>query len=115
MNTPHPVNKMRWSWEFGPASILTIVGVLVQAGVVIWAASSIYTGLTKQVEAQSVKIEQVEKGSHARFSTVQNAIEKSNTLATQQDSRLTKLETAITYIGSQISGVEKRLDGISRN
>ena len=105
---------MKWNLEFGPASVIGAVGTLVQVGVVIWVASSIYTGLTNKIEQQGAKIELVEKGSDKRFETVYGAIKETKANQVDSISRVSRLETAIKYIGDQIGRLEAKLDAPSK-
>jgi hypothetical protein len=101
---------MKWNLEFGPASVIGFFSMLIQIGVVVWVASSVYTGLTNKIEAQGTKIEQVEKGSDKRFETVYGALKESKSNQVDAISRVSSLETAIRYIGTQIERVQAKLD-----
>jgi aerobic-type carbon monoxide dehydrogenase small subunit (CoxS/CutS family) len=100
-----------FKWEFGPASIITFAGIIIQAAVFIWGASALYSGLTNKIEMQGNKIETVEKGSAERFNAVRDAIKETHTVQTAQADRVTKIEASVGFISSVVQRLETRLDG----
>ena len=100
-----------FKWEFGPASIITFIGIIIQAGVFIWGASALYSGLTNKIEIQSTKIDTVEKGSAERFTAVRDAIKDNRAVQTAQAERVTKIETSVGFISSVVQRLEARLAG----
>ena len=103
--------KFEWEPKVGPAAVLTVVGMLVQAGVVVWVGATIYTKTVDKIEQQGSKIEEVAKGSDNRFQSVYLSLSKTRDAQTTADQRLSRVETAITYISNQIMRVEAKLDG----
>lgn len=102
---------MKFNWEIGPASILTVLGVLVQAGIVVWVMSSTYTGLSNKIESQSDKIERVAKGSRERFEKVNGSLDRYQLEQRAVGDRVTKVETSVGFIGNVLQRLETKMDG----
>lgn len=103
--------KLEWEGKIGPAAVLTVVGMVVQAAVVVWVGATIYTKTIDKIEAQGSKIEEVDKGSTDRFQAVYTSLAKTRDAQQVADQRLSRVETAISYISSQVQRVEAKLDG----
>jgi len=110
-NTTSREMKIEWDTKIGPASIVGAVGIIIQAVVVVWVGSSVYTKTVDKIDAQSLKIDEVEKGSNKRFELVHSAIDKSQSGLSAQNDRMTRVESAIGFIGDQMKWVVTRLDG----
>jgi len=109
-----PKQHFAWDFKIGPAAVLTFISMVVQVVVVVWVGSSIYTGLTNRVDYQSNKIADVEKGADKRFETVVTSIKESRTKQDETIQRVTKLETALTFIGESIHRVELAVQPVKR-
>jgi negative regulator of sigma E activity len=105
--------KIDWDTRVGPATVAAILSAAGVIGVNLWTASSNYRGLADKLEEQGAKIEQVAKGSDTRFQTVYNSLGKTRDSQQLADQRLGRVETAISYISSQVQRVEAKLDGSS--
>ena len=105
--------QFEWDAKIGPATIAAIIGAIAVVAVDIWTASANYRGLTDKIEDQGSKIEQVARGSDRRFETVRNALTQAQTNQTQTADRVSRLETALSYISSQVQRVEAKLNGAS--
>lgn len=103
--------NIQWEGKVGPAAIIGVLGMIVQAGVVVWVGATIYTKTVDKIEAQGGKIEEVAKGSDTRFQTVYTSLAKTRDAQQQADQRLGRVETAMSYISAQVQRVEAKLDG----
>ncbi len=103
--------KVDWEWKFGPASVLTVLGALAQAAIMLWVMSSSYTGITKTIEAQGQKIEEIKTGSDKRFETVRDAIKEQRTLASTLSNDMTGIKSVISFMSVQVNRLEDRLNG----
>lgn len=102
--------QIQWETKFGPATIAAILGALGVAGTNIWIASSNYRGLSDKLDQVSSRTEEVAKGSDTRFQTVYQSLGKTRDSQQVADQRLSRVETAIAYISSQVQRVEAKLD-----
>lgn len=93
---------MKWNFEFGPASIIAVVAFLAQVGLGIWGASAMYSGILSRLDVQGVEIKQGAESSNKRFETVHTAIADTKAVQQAADVRMTRVETSLTYISSQL-------------
>lgn len=102
---------LKFDSTIGPAAVVAVIGT---AGIIatnIWIASSNYRGLSDKLDQVSSRTEDVAKGSDTRFQTVYQSLAKTRDAQTLADQRLSRVETAIVYISSQVQRVEAKLDG----
>jgi len=102
---------IQWDGRIGMAAVLGVIGPIVTTVTVIWVASGVYTKIIDKIDAQGSKIEEVAKGSDTRFQSVYSAFSNTRDAQQQADQRLSRVETAISYISSQVQRVEAKLDG----
>ena len=97
---------VQWETKVGPASIVAAAGIIIQCVVVVWVASSIYTGLTRTIVEQGAKIEKVEKGSDDRFKVVRDSIQSARDSQAQNQTRLSVVETTVGFIKDSVQRLE---------
>jgi UDP-N-acetylglucosamine transferase subunit ALG13 len=110
--------KFEWDGHIGPASIVGAAGILIQAGVVVWAISAFKTNVdnhfvqvdTKFAE-QTQHVEKIAKGSNDRFTEVHAALAVAQNNQAALAERAGKIETAIGYVTTQMQQLVSRLDG----
>jgi uncharacterized protein HemX len=110
--------QFHWDDKIGMASVLTVLGTLGQAAFILWQASSFKTSVTDQFVAvdthfstQTEQIKQAVESSNNRFKVVHTELAAAKTAQADENNRLSKIETAFSYISNQIMRVEAKLDG----
>jgi glucuronate isomerase len=98
--------NVQWEAKVGPASIVAAAGIIIQCVVVVWVASSIYTGLTRTIVEQGAKIEKVEKGSADRFKDVRDNIKTAHEAQMQNQTRLSIVENTVGFIKDSVTRLE---------
>lgn len=102
---------VRWQGGFGWASVFVLLAMVVQLTVFIWVSSSYVTSNANKIETLGSQIADYKKGSDDRFTTVRNAITESRTTQNTLTSKLTSVETTLSYFGQQLQYVQSRIDG----
>ena len=110
--------KLEWDGHVGPASIVGALGIVIQAGVVVWAISAFKTNVdnhfavvdTKFTE-QTQHVQKIAEGSNKRFETVHVALAAAQNNQAALAERAGKIETAIGYVTTQVQQLVSRLDG----
>ena len=109
---------MKFDATIGPASILTVLGALGQAAVVVWMISAFQTKTIDKFDAVDThfttltdQVSKVATSSNKRFETVHTELASAKNAQSDENSRIGKVETAISYISNQIMRVEAKLDG----
>ena len=110
--------KLEWDGKLGPASVIGGLGILVQAGVIVWTISAFKTNVDNhfaQVDTkfseQTQHVEKIAEGSNKRFETVHTALAAAQSNQAVLAERSSKIETAVGYITTQMQQLVNRLDG----
>ena len=110
--------KLEWDGKLGPASVIGGLGILVQAGVIVWTISAFKTNVDNhfaQVDTkfseQTQHVEKIAQGSNDRFKEVHVALAAAQNDQTAIVERTGKIETAIGYVTTQVQQLVSRLDG----
>lgn len=101
--------QIQWENKIGMASVIGAAGIVVQFVVVIYAATSIYNGITNKIEHQGEKIELIEKGSDKRFEVVREGIKTAQAHEAAIDNRLTVMETTVGFIKDSVQKIESKI------
>lgn len=110
--------QLQWEAKIGPASIIGALGILIQAGVVVWAISAFKTNVDNhfvQVDGkfteQTNHIETIAQGSNKRFETVHVALAAAQNGQAAAAERMGKIETAVSFIKDQVQQLVSKVDG----
>lgn len=102
---------IQWEGKIGPATIMTVIAMIVQLVVFIWVGSSYVTSNANKVDSLGTKIEEYKKGSDERFTTVRGAIKDSRDAQATLTTKLTSVETTLSFLGQQFQYIQSRIDG----
>ena len=110
--------KLEWDGKLGPAAVIGAVGMLVQAGVVVWAISAFKTNVDNHFASvdgkfveQATAIKKVDDGSNERFRTVHTAIANAQQGQVDLSQKVVKVDTLVGTIYTQVQQLVTRLDG----
>ena len=110
--------KLEWDGKLGPASVIGGLGILVQAGVIVWTISAFKTNVDNhfaQVDTkfseQTEHVAKIAEGSNKRFETVHVALAAAQNNQANLAERAGKIETALGYIKDQVTQIVSRIDG----
>lgn len=110
--------QLQWDQKIGPAAVIGAIGILVQAGVVIWSLSAFKTNVDNhfnQVDAkfseQTTHIQTIADGSNKRFETVHVALAAAQNGQSAAAERMGKIETAVGFIKDQVQQLVSKVDG----